>query len=271
MIEAATEGIEGVRVYPDRLTGWAALVVAGSSGRIDADRARLLAHHGVVAESIRWFGGATQHSGVWEIPLETFSDRVDALAGVADKIMIVGTSFGAEAALLTGNRCDRVDAVVAFAPSDVVWAGRGPGGEMTSHWTIDGEPVPFVPLIDSWRTEASPPSYRLLYEQSRAAFSAQLASAQIAVDRIKHLILVAGGDDQVWPSVLHADAIRDKRTTHGKDTIVVTDSLAGHRTLLPGEPLITAGVEMRRGGDEAADRRLGRQAWEQIEGLLRRP
>lgn len=264
MIETATEGIDGVRFYPDEPTGWAALVVAGSSGRVDTDRAKLLAQHGVIAESIRWFGGEGQHPGVWEIPVETFLARVDDLASHADKVMVVGTSFGAEAALLTGALSDRVDSVVAFAPSDVVWSGVTRGGRITSHWTIDGVPVPFVPFIEDWEPESDPPAFRSLYLQSRARFTAQVEQARIPVERINHLIVVAGGDDQVWPSGTHAEAIRASRAAHDLDTIVVTDPTAGHRTLLPGEPVAAAGRTMCRGGDEVSDRRLGRLAWADI-------
>ncbi len=268
MIETATEGIEGVRFLPEDPTGWAALVVAGSSGRVDAARARLLAERGVVAESIRWFGGEDQHPGVWEIPVETFLDRVTDLATRADKVMVVGTSFGAEAALMAGSLSDRVDAVVAFAPSDVVWSGVAPGGRVTSHWTIAGRPVPFVPFVDDWEPESDPPAFRSLYLRSRERFTAQLDAARIPVERIKDLILVAGGDDQVWPSVTHAEAIRASRSAHGLDTTVVTDPTAGHRTILPAEHAAAGGLAMHRGGDEEADRRLGRLAWEHIIRLL---
>lgn len=268
MIETATEGIEGVRCLPDDPTGWAALVLAGSSGRVDAARARVLAEQGLVAESIRWFGGAGQHPGVWEIPLETFLDRVSDLATSADKVMIVGTSFGAEAALMTAALSDRVDAVVAFAPSDVVWSGIAPGGRVTSHWTLAGRPVPFVPFVDDWEPASDPPAFRSLYLRSRDHFTEKLSDAAIPVERIKQLILVAGGDDQVWPSVLHAEAIRSTRAAHGLATTVVTDATAGHRSILPGEPVALGGQAMQRGGDEESDRRLGRLAWAHICRIL---
>lgn len=56
-------------------------------------------------------------------PLELFLDRVSDLRVDSDRVVVLGTSFGSEAALLTGAVSDDVDAVVAFAPSDVVWAG----------------------------------------------------------------------------------------------------------------------------------------------------
>ena len=140
-------GIEGIRWLPDAPTGVGALVLAGSSGRVDVTRCE---HNGVVAESLRWFGGTGQPDGPWDIPLELFLDRVDGLVEGCDRVLVFGTSFGSEAALLTGALHSEVDAVVAFAPSDVVWAGVRADGSITSHWTLDSVPLPFVPFDDTW-------------------------------------------------------------------------------------------------------------------------
>lgn len=83
-------------------------------------------------------------------------------------------------------------------------------------------------------------------------------------------MLVAGGDDQVWPALTMAQSISARREEHGSGTVLVTDPAAGHRTVLPGEPVVTRGINMRRGGSDAADRRLGAAAWPHIEMLLRR-
>jgi acetyl esterase/lipase len=268
MREDRLDGFEGVRIVPDAPSGTGVLVLAGSSGRIDADRARLLAGQGVVAESIRWFGGPGQHDGPWEIPVETFLERVRELARDCDRVILLGTSFGAEAALLTGSLSDRVDAVAAFAPSDVIWAGVTPDGRMTSHWTVGGAPTPYVPLVDDREPDTDPPAFLDLYLASRDRFPERVQEAAIPVERIPRLVLVAGGDDRVWPSALHAEAIRARRAEHGLKTAILTDPAAGHRTVLPGEPVATGGIRMQRGGTEAADRRLGELAWSQLLDLL---
>ena len=260
--------VEGVRWLPDAPTGVGALVLAGSSGRVDSARAELLARHGVVAESIRWFGGARQHDGPWDIPLELFFDRVDGLAKECDRVLVLGTSYGSEAALLTGALRSDVDAVIAFAPSDVVWAGVRPDGSVTSHWTLGGVPLPFVPFDDGWEPESEPPAYVGLYEASRQRFPDRLAQAAIPVEQIRQLVLVAGADDDVWPALGMARAMEARRQAHRLDTVVVSDPGAGHRAILPGEPVVRGGIRMRRGGTEEADRRLGEAAWAQIRMLL---
>lgn len=261
-------GPEGVRWVPDVPSGTGVLVIAGSSGRVDSPRAELMARHGALAESIRWFGGPGQHDGPWEIPLETFLSRVDELARQCDRIVVIGSSFGAEAALLAGAHSPRVAAVVAFAPSDVVWAGIRSDGTVTSHWSLGGVPLPFVPFADDWTADSDIPAYVSLYRASKARFRERLPSATIPVERIEEVLVVAGGDDQVWPSVEMAAAVKNRRSEHGRDTNVISDVEAGHRPVLPGEPVVATGMRMLRGGTEQADRRLGLAAWPHLVGLL---
>lgn len=261
-------GIEGVRWTPERPSGTAVLVLAGSSGRIDSSRAELLARHGAIAESVRWFGGPGQNEGPWDISLELFLDRVTDLNRVADRVVVLGTSFGSEAALLVGAHSPQVSAVAAFAPSDVVWAGIRSDGSVTSHWTLGDSALPYVGFVEDWSPDTDPPAFVELYEESRRRSPEAVSAAAIPVERIAQLLLVAGGDDQVWPSLAMAEAIRRRRDTHGLATTLVSDPEAGHRTVLPGESPAAGGVRMRRGGTDEADRRLGSAAWAGLEALL---
>ncbi|MBF4162940.1 alpha/beta fold hydrolase [Nocardioides acrostichi] len=259
----------GVRCVPERPGGAGVLVVAGSSGRIDVGRVWLLAAQGVLAESVRWFGGEGQSPGPYDVPIELFLARVAALRARCDRVVLVGLSFGAEAVLLTAAHADgAVDAVAAFAPSDVAWAGVRPDGTQTSHWSIGGTPVPFVPFAEDWEPDDDPPSYAGMYRRAREVAPQRVAAAAIAVERIPTLLCVAGGDDRVWPAVEHAEAIRHRRALHGLATTVVTDAEAGHRTVLPGEAVVAGGQRMARGGTETADRRLGERAWRELQVLL---
>jgi hypothetical protein len=79
--------------------------------------------------------------------------------------------------------------VVAFAPSDVVWAGIDPAGRQTSHWSLDGRPLPFVAFDESWAPDEGPSAFRSLYLTSRQADPAAVATATIAVERIPWLLL----------------------------------------------------------------------------------
>lgn len=261
-------GVEGVRWIPQDPSGTAVLVLAGSSGRIDSARAELLARQGAVAESIRWFGGPGQNEGPWDIPLELFLDRVSDLTRIADRVVVLGTSFGSEAALLVGAHSRQVSAVAAFAPSDVVWGGFRPDGSVTSHWTFGGKALAHVDFISDWEPDTDPPAFVTLYEESRRRSAGAVSTAAIPVEQIARLLLVAGGDDQVWPSLAMARAMKYRRDKQGLATTLVADPEAGHRVVFPGETPAAGGVRMRRGGTDEADRRLGSAAWASLLALL---
>jgi hypothetical protein len=279
--ERAFDDPPGVLAYPggEDARG-AVLVLSGSSGRVEDERVRLLARHGLAAMSFRWFGGSGQPPGICEVALESFTAALDDLAGIGGTLAVIGSSKGAEAALLLASRDRRVGAVVGFSPSSVVWANVGPGPDgrvrpCRSSWTADGEPLPFVPYDDDWRRDPSDalPAYRGMYEQSLRTFAGHLAEAEIPVERIAGRVLVtAGGDDRVWPAEWFTRRIAERRAEHGLATTVLTDPGAGHRVLLPGETAPEAsGIAMARGGSPEADARFGRRIWPALTDLLGLP
>ena len=172
---------------PGKPGGTGALVLAGSSGRLEVARAQMLASLGVTALAVRWFGGDGQPTVPCEIPLETFTEAIDDLAGECRRIVLLGMSYGAEAALLTATIDDRVDAVVALAPTDVAWEGQHEHDDdpRRSKWTLSGEPVPFVPFDRTWQPPV-PPAFVDGYQRSRErAGRAVVEEATIPVERIR--------------------------------------------------------------------------------------
>ena len=267
---------DGVLVEPaGGGNGTGVLVLSGSSGRVERHRAVLLAGAGVSAAlTYRWFGGEGQPAGIWEYPLESFAPAVATLAERCDRVVLVGVSKTAEAFLAYAADDPAVDAVVALAPSHVVWAnvGAGPDGELRpqhSSWSRGGAPLPFVPYDDEAEPVGDPPAFMPVYAQSLRSAGARVAAATIPVERFfGDVLLVAGGDDQVWPSVTFARAVQARRRALELPTTLVTHPEAGHRVVLPGEPVAGGGQRMARGGTEAADRALGERAWPEIRRVL---
>jgi len=227
--------------------------------------------------SIRWFGGPGQSPGICEIPLATFQPALQRLSELHEHVAVVGTSKGAEAALLLAGRDVRIRAVAALSPSSVVWANVGPGSDgaqqpYRSSWSEHGQPLPFVPYDDSWMPADNdgPPVYRTLYEQSLVTFAARTAEAAIPVEHIRADLLVsAGGDDQLWPSDLFAEQIVQRRAAYQLSTRIVTHPGAGHRVRLPSEPEPSpAGTTRAHGGNALADTQQGKAVWEQLVDLL---
>ncbi|WP_441251091.1 acyl-CoA thioester hydrolase/BAAT C-terminal domain-containing protein [Kitasatospora sp. McL0602] len=255
-------------------TGAGVLVLSGSSGRIERERCRLLARAGVTAVSVRWFGGSGQPPGICEVPLETFVAATGLLRerGV-ERVSILGVSKGAEAALLVSALPACADAVIAVAPTSVVWANVGPGHDgrqqpYRSSWTWQGQPLPFVPYDDSWtqaEPEGAPVAVLGWYERSLATYADRLAAATIPVERAAaDLVLIAGGADRMWPSLRFARELADRRTAVGRSTAVITQADAGHRIVFPGELAPSPSTTFDHGGTPEADAELGAAAWPHV-------
>ena len=268
---------EGVLYEPEPEPEAGVLVLAGSSGRVDHSRARLLASHGLTALAIRWFGGPGQPPGICEVPLETFTAGVDLLltSGVR-RVGILGVSKGAEAALLTAVYDPRVNAVVAVSPSAYAWSNVGPGLDRArrpqrSCWTWRGAPLPFTPMDDSWESPpcAGPVPIRGWYEQSAAAYPDRLAAAAIPIERARaDVLLVAGGDDAMWPSLAYAEHLAERRRAAGHGVRLVTRADAGHRPRFPGEAAAPPSDVYDYGGSPYADAALGAEAWPWVVEVL---
>ncbi|KUJ36691.1 acyl-CoA thioester hydrolase/BAAT C-terminal domain-containing protein [Streptomyces sp. NPDC093228] len=270
---------EGLLVTPVGGGDAAVVVLAGSSGRVERERARILARHGVTALAIRWFGGPGQPAGICEIPLETFTAAVDVLRSAgARRIAVLGVSKGAEAALLTAVHDPRVDVVIAVSPTSRVWCNVGPGRDgrarpYRSSWTWRGEPLPFMPMDDTWtppEPHGGPVAVRGWYEHSERTFAHLLAETAIPVERTEaDILLVAGGDDAMWPSLPYAEELAARRRSSGSPTRLISRDDAGHRTRFPGESPAPPSADHLYGGTPDSDARLGRTAWPLIIEALR--
>ncbi|MGW1048398.1 acyl-CoA thioester hydrolase/BAAT C-terminal domain-containing protein [Streptomyces sp. NPDC002521] len=275
---ALTAPWEAVLMEPAAGSSTGVVVLAGSSGRVDRQRARLLAEQGLLALAIRWFGGPGQPAGICEVPLETFVAAVDLLKSRgAERVGILGWSKGAEAALLTAVYEPRVNAVVAVSPTSLVWCNVGPGldGQQRpyrSSWTWRGQPLPFVSMDDSWQAAEQgdgPVAIRGWYEHSERTFARHLDAAAIPVEKVSaDVLLVAGGDDAMWPSLRYAEQLAARRRAVDAPVQVVARDDAGHRPHFPGESPAAPSNTYLYGGTARGDALLGETAWAPILGLL---
>jgi uncharacterized protein len=189
----------------------------------------------------------------------------------AQQLSYVGTSKGAEAALLVATLDPRIDLVMALSPTSVVWANSGVGRDghgwpLRSSWTYQGDPLPFVRIdlsapivmVDGL------PSYRGSIEQSLITFSGDVEAATIHVEAARaDIILVAGSADALWPSDVFARALAKRRTDAGRPVHLLIHPNAGHRVLLPGENPVHS-TQNAHGGDDLSDAELGMSAWTAI-------
>jgi acetyl esterase/lipase len=175
-----------------------------------------------------------------DIPIERLEAAREWLAQQSEadaaRIGVMGTSKGAEFALLAAARMPWIKAVVAIVPTDVVWEGWGPGvaAGSRSSFAYKGEALPFVPYLDFDKEFAgfatgADVKIRRPQDKGRAANPARVPAARIPVDRIAAPVLVAGAhDDQVWDSGSMAQAIADARNKAGLPTEALVFPDAGH-------------------------------------------
>jgi hypothetical protein len=154
----------------------------------------------------------------------------------ATRIGVMGTSKGAEFALLAGVKMPWIKSIVAIVPSDVVWEGWGPGVQTGTRagFAWKGQPYDFVPYLDFDKEMAGFASgqkvrIRVPQDKGRAAHPQRAVAARIPVERITAALMVIGGiDDQVWASGDMARNIVNSRRAVGLRTLGLIYDDAGH-------------------------------------------
>jgi dienelactone hydrolase/uncharacterized protein (DUF2141 family) len=190
----------------------ALLILGGSEGGLAASSGVGLSFtkEGYAVLALAYFMEDGLPQSLENIPLEYFDKAVDWLKrqpGVdPNAIGVIGGSRGSEAALLLASRNSSIKAVMAFAPSGVVWQGLNFANPMNMGpaWTVDGKALPFVtPDGRKYRPGAA----------MKPMFDAALATetrkdVDIPVERIKApILLISGKEDALWPSFVMGEAI----------------------------------------------------------------
>lgn len=216
-VEAHERGLVGMLFLPPGAEPHPGVIVlGGSGGGLREPLAALLASHGYAALALAYFGAEGLPPRLANIPLEYFET---ALAWMSehpnvrgDRCAVLGVSRGAELALLLGATFPSVAAVIAYAPSGVLW---GAVGAPDPAWTHHGQPLPAVPdrvspeqsaAIFAREPMSAAPWYRLNLKDEAA-----LVAATIPVERIAGpVLLISGEDDQMWPSTPMAERIMQR-------------------------------------------------------------
>jgi dienelactone hydrolase len=207
------------------------LVIGGSDGGPgDPGVARLLASHGFAALSLAYFGAPGLPPTLEGVPMETFTWALAWMRREPDVdprfIAIYCESRGSEAGLFTAAADPGVGAVAARSPSFVLWGGVDarhlPG---RAAWTLHGKPLPDVAntlypdflAAYLWDKASGTPVRQtpLFLEDLRHVPDTR--AVEIPVERIRGpVMLLAGADDQIWPSAMMAGRImaRLRRNAH---------------------------------------------------------
>jgi dienelactone hydrolase len=283
-------------IPPGRGPHPAVIVLSGSGGGFDLDKAAVLSRHGLATLALAYFGIAPLPTWLHRIPLEYFQTALTWLHAQPEinpqRTGILAVSRGAELALLLGATLpQQIRAIVAYVPSSVAWAASGRDkatGELIPCWTWRGRPVPFAPLPlrgFMWRSAfpvvalQRPVMFRNLFRAGLRNRDA-VERAAIPVENIRGpLLLISGGDDHLWPAAEMSEAIvaRLKRhgSTHAPEHLHFPH--AGHMLRYPQLPVTARhsrnkhlrGARFSFGGTPSADAEAQSQAWRRAIAFLR--
>ncbi len=142
---------------PDRVRG-AVIVLGGSGGGIgwSGEVPAQLAAEGYAALALAYFRWPGLSKHLAGIRLEYVADAIrwmqSAVIGAARPVTLVGASRGAELALLAASTFPEVSAVIAVAPSSVLWGPDwGFGRKGRAAWTYRGRALPGLNPPALWR------------------------------------------------------------------------------------------------------------------------
>jgi dienelactone hydrolase len=200
---------------------------------------------------------------------------VAAMPGAdAERFGLFAGSKGSEFALIAASRYPWIDAVVAYAPSDLVWEGWGletvEAEGTRSSFAADGKSLPFMPyrgFVEGLLAGPGKADLLAIHENGRADHPEHEVAARIPVERYRGaLMLVAGDSDKLWNSGRMARNIVAAREKAGLTTRALLYPGAGH-DLAGGsaEPREDA----RGGGDPAANAQARADAWPQVVAFLK--
>jgi dienelactone hydrolase len=274
-------------IPPGRGPHPAVIVLSGTGGGFDLDKAAVLSRHGFATLALAYFGIPPLPTWLHRIPLEYFEAALGWLGAqpeiAARRIGILGISRGAELALLLATKFPTIHAVAAYAPSSVAWAAGGRDkatGEIIPSWTWQGLPVPFAPMPlrgFMWRS-AIPVAVLRRPVMFRNLFRAGLRNrevierASIPVERMRGpVLLISGGDDHLWPASGMSEAIvaRLRKNNFGHSVEHLHYPRAGHMLRYPYLPTTSResgntylrGAKFSFGGTPEADTEAQTDAW----------
>jgi len=176
--------------------------------------------------SVAYFGAEGLPSDLRAIPLEYFAEVFRWLsvqeAVVPDDYVLMGVSRGAELALLLASVYPQVKAVVAIAPSSVVFPGPPTGildalRGQHSAWSLGGREVPFLRIPYSLATLQGLMSDRRTRMFEKALANARgVEKAAIRVEKARGpILLISFTRDQIWPSTFMSEQLSRRLAAHG--------------------------------------------------------
>jgi len=185
------------------------IVLTGSGGGKANYSAERIAEMGFDVLSLAYFdrnGTSIVPETLELIPLEYFEEPkqwlMDRPNTRNDGVILYGLSKGAELSLVLASHDSDYEAVIALAPSHVVWQGNPKNFanllSSPSSWSQGGQGLPFVPYVSNEERD------QLGFSNRHAASltnNSAVEEARIKVEDISGpVLLLSGSSDNNWPS-----------------------------------------------------------------------
>lgn len=255
----------------------ALILLGGSEGGVDtmSQMATSFAAKGYATLALAYWKVPGLPQTLENIPLEYFDHAVTWLQKqprvAGGGVGMLGWSRGAEAALLVAVRNPQVRAVIAVAPTSVVWPGMnlGSGAAVPQPaWTVQGKPMPAIALDSRGYSPSQP--LATIYTSNFASLDSH-PEAVIPAEKVRGgIMLISGGEDHILPSVRFADRIGARlQASRFRHTYVhLSYPAAGHAVFVgaPDSPMARSmtGAEGYLGGNKAANAAAWTDNWPKV-------
>lgn len=242
-IPVRENGIVGTLIVPDTMRAYPGVLrIGGAEGGIKVVDAETIASEGYAVLAIAYFGVEGLPADLEEIPLEYFGKAIGWMKNSPNinstKLAVVGISRGSTLALLLPTIYDDFDAVVALAPSHVIWQSVYLDWDHyadRSSFTHRGKALPYVPYDFSNAAamvgcDAKTAACVLMYEHSLNQHE-RVRDALIPVEQIHApILLLSGKADSMWPSSRMSDLViqRLDKAKHPYEYRHIAYSNSGH-------------------------------------------
>lgn len=274
----AGDYLNGFHLKPEDQTSRGTIVTfGGSEGSPNFVSARALAEAGYDTYALFFFGMPNQRPVLSQVPLESFEEVIDQVAGTSDggPLTVLGSSKGAEYAANAAVRySDDIDNLVLIAPGAYSFPGLGREQNVSS-WTWQGRDVEMIPFYSGDDVGAAATmltqlllAFPVAYEPAYSAAVAGAEDPEAARIRVEDfdgkILAIAGGSDRMWAAAEYAELI----AAHHPDTELSIHPDAGHVFGAPPQ-LRTGQVVIDFGGSQAANDKALQDANKDLSRVLR--
>jgi len=219
-IPVRDNGLVGTLIVPNSTQTYPGILrLGGGEGGIQVGDAETISAEGYAVLALAYFGVDGLPADLQEVPLEYFGKAIAWMKNSpyidSTKLAVIGISRGSTLALLLPTIYNDFDAVVAIAPSHVVWQSHYLNWDryaVRSSLSYRGNALPFVPYDFSNKAASAlcngkTAACSRMYEHSLKQRQ-RVQDALIPVERIRApILLLSGKADTMWPSSKMGDLV----------------------------------------------------------------